>query len=107
MVNLHGRETESRDVSQSSYALGHTHDIGTHRTELVIASASRLMMTEQRHSVREGCPSCLEKANLEKRLSLVEEEEKRSRENGEHLLSSLKLVQRERVGFMLGRGRWV
>ena len=59
-------------------------------------------MVEQVHFVNECCPSCLEKANLEKRLCLMEEEEKRSRDNVEHLLSSLKLVQQERVGFYAG-----
>ena len=56
-------------------------------------------MAERIRLVRKRCPNCLEKAKFEKRLSLMEEEKKRSKENVEYLLSSLKLVQRERVGF--------
>ena len=62
------------------------------------------MMAEQLHFVNEGCHSCLEKANLEKSLSLMEEEKKRRRENVEHLLSSLKQDQREQVDFHAGAG---
>ena len=58
-------------------------------------------MAEQLHVVNECCRGCLEKA---KRLSLMEEQKKRNRENVEYLLSCLQQARREQVGFHAGAG---
>ena len=78
--------------------MGHMH-YGTRQTLSISASALKRIMAEQVHFVTERCYSCLEKA---KRLSLMEEQKKRNRENVEYLLSSLEQARREQVGFHAG-----
>ena len=80
--------------------------IGTCQKVSISASVSKLTMAEHVHFVNEGCHNCLEKANLEKSLSLMDEEKKRSRENVEHLLSSLKQAQNGTDRLLCWGGRW-